>query len=401
MSTTHFQNNVTIDGSVMLAKTGGTTAIGLTDPVVMTQLGQIIVANDNTTSSTTTGSIKTAGGIGVAGNVYVGGTSNVNGTTTMGIAASTPVLVGAFGVTIINNVTESDNTSEGCLQVKGGVGILKNVNIGGSITAGDITQESTGSLTTWIKADTGNTGGEGRNPHLIFSQDGQLTWATIGFDDVTTSGQTQNNNLIIRAGSSTGSVGDIAFYVNGQSDGAITGIAETNTTVTDQGTNIMNLTSAEATINGNLAVTGLLSHNAKFSLGAGTVATFGQTLVLVGASGRIWTNTIDNSSDISILTGGDVGKLQVGTAGTYLISYTVQIKQTVAVQRFVDCHFYVEGVEVEPLTDHIGFTGGEWASFSTTFIYTFAAADKCSIRIKQATSDTSRIERGRIGFVKI
>jgi hypothetical protein len=136
MSTTHFQNNVIIDGAVTLAKTGGSTSVGLTDPVVLTQLGQIIVANDNVTSSTTTGSIKTAGGIGVVGNVFVGGTSNVNGTTTMG--SSTPVTVGGFGVTTINNVTQSTTTSTGCLQAKGGVGVLKNVYVGGTIVGGNL-----------------------------------------------------------------------------------------------------------------------------------------------------------------------------------------------------------------------------------------------------------------------
>jgi enhancing lycopene biosynthesis protein 2 len=84
------------------------------------------VLNTANASSTSTGSFITAGGVGIAKDLYVGG--NIYGTYTGSIS--------------ISSTDDSTSTSTGSLIVPGGAGIAKAVNIGGITKIWDTTQSA-------------------------------------------------------------------------------------------------------------------------------------------------------------------------------------------------------------------------------------------------------------------
>jgi len=94
--------------------------------------GNIIFNNDVNISSTTqsvsstTGSVIVSGGLGIAKNLNVGGTFDVVGETNLSSV-------------IVNTTTNSESSSTGSLIVAGGLGVAKNINIGGDLhTNGNI-----------------------------------------------------------------------------------------------------------------------------------------------------------------------------------------------------------------------------------------------------------------------
>lgn len=68
-------------------------------------------------NSTATGAIKVVGGVGIAKNLYVGGLLD---------------LVGTFAVA---DGTDSTSSTTGSVKLAGGLGVVKNINAGGNITA--------------------------------------------------------------------------------------------------------------------------------------------------------------------------------------------------------------------------------------------------------------------------
>ena len=86
----------------------------------------IFDSNDATqSSSSTTGSAQFAGGVGIAKNLFVGGGAEITGLTTI------------TGVLDANNTTQSSSTTTGAAQFAGGVGIAKNLYVGGGqVTVG-------------------------------------------------------------------------------------------------------------------------------------------------------------------------------------------------------------------------------------------------------------------------
>lgn len=90
------------------------------------QLDDVIVNSTVDSTSTSTGALSIKGGVGVAKNLYIGGNENLVGT------------IGVTGITSLNNTTDSSTTNNGSLVVAGGVGVAKNLNVGGVIS-GNIT----------------------------------------------------------------------------------------------------------------------------------------------------------------------------------------------------------------------------------------------------------------------
>lgn len=95
--------------------------------------GNVLITGNTTSTSTSTGSLVTYGGLGVAKNLFVGGT------------------------TTIQSTTQSNSTSAGAFIVAGGTGIAKNLNVGGALTVSGATSltntlavSSTASATSFI-----------------------------------------------------------------------------------------------------------------------------------------------------------------------------------------------------------------------------------------------------------
>jgi hypothetical protein len=132
-----------------------------------TRITGIVTLTSNTSSgSTTTGSLVVTGGIGVSGNLNIGGqitssittgtapfvvasttnVPNLNASTLSGATFASPGAIGssiagsgafttisASNIVTFTNTTESTTTSNGSLILSGGLGVQKNVNIGGNI----------------------------------------------------------------------------------------------------------------------------------------------------------------------------------------------------------------------------------------------------------------------------
>jgi len=96
----------------------GTTKITSTSATTtFSTSNQIVVSDTTDSSSTPTGALTVAGGVGVAKNLSVGGSLGV-----------------ASGVTFTNS-TDSSSTTTGALVVSGGVGVAKKLWVGGTINA--------------------------------------------------------------------------------------------------------------------------------------------------------------------------------------------------------------------------------------------------------------------------
>jgi hypothetical protein len=112
-------NNLYINGynqvNLQVASTTKITSTSAT--TTFSTSNQIVVSDITDSSSTPTGALTVAGGVGVAKNLWVGGSLGV-----------------ASGVTFTNS-TNSSSTTTGALVVSGGVGVAKNLWVGGTINA--------------------------------------------------------------------------------------------------------------------------------------------------------------------------------------------------------------------------------------------------------------------------
>lgn len=121
-----------------------------------TQIRNLTTLTNTTEATTTTGgALQVRGGVGISKNLYVGGSLNVTGPTTLAelrstVTTSTNLTVsGPATITGITNLTNSSNavaTNDGALRVVGGVGIGKDVVIGGQLTVNTVDSATTGSV---------------------------------------------------------------------------------------------------------------------------------------------------------------------------------------------------------------------------------------------------------------
>jgi hypothetical protein len=121
-----------------------------------TQIRNLTTLTNTTEATTTTGgALQVRGGVGISRNLYVGGSLNVTGPTTLAelrstVTTSTNLTVsGPATITGITNLTNSSNavaTNDGALRVVGGVGIGKDVVIGGQLTVNTVDSATTGSV---------------------------------------------------------------------------------------------------------------------------------------------------------------------------------------------------------------------------------------------------------------
>lgn len=104
------------------------------------------ITNTTTAISTLTGALQVAGGASIQGNLYVGGTAYLNDAEVLTTSSRITSVEGLTQVTqdfVVNTTTNSLSTITGALQVRGGVGIAKDVRIGqnlyvtGSVFLGD------------------------------------------------------------------------------------------------------------------------------------------------------------------------------------------------------------------------------------------------------------------------
>jgi hypothetical protein len=137
-------------------------------------------------TSTTTGSLKTAGGLGVVKNVYVG------------------------GIIDVANTTESTSVTTGAVIVDGGAGIAKNVYVGGIVDVAN-TAQSTGVTTGALIVD----GGAGIAKNVYVGGDLQVTGnvTILGANtSISTTQITLDDNMLQIANTNTANTVDIGFF---------------------------------------------------------------------------------------------------------------------------------------------------------------------------------------------
>jgi hypothetical protein len=135
-----YYNTSTGEFSYSTATTGGQ---GLT---ISPFAGIFTITNTTSATSTLSGALQVGGGVGIRGDLYVGGTAFLNNAEVLTTASRITSLEGLTQVTqdfLVNTTTNADSILSGALQVRGGVGIVKDVRIGqnlyvaGSVFLGD------------------------------------------------------------------------------------------------------------------------------------------------------------------------------------------------------------------------------------------------------------------------
>ena len=134
---------------------------------------KLTVTSSTNATSTSTGALQIAGGVGIGRDLWVGGTITAE-KLVIQYTTITTVSIVTDDVTTINNTTQASSTTTGALIVAGGAGIGKNLYVGGNLTvSGTVNATVTGQITTAINLANGNTG---RMPY----QTGIGTTAFIG-----------------------------------------------------------------------------------------------------------------------------------------------------------------------------------------------------------------------------
>jgi hypothetical protein len=120
---------------------------------------QTTVTNITESTNVTSGAFQVRGGVGITKNTYIGGELHVSGATVLDrlratVTTATELTVTGpttiSGITYLTNSTNAVATNDGALRVSGGVGIVKDVVVGGQITVGTTDAATTGSVVAAI-----------------------------------------------------------------------------------------------------------------------------------------------------------------------------------------------------------------------------------------------------------
>jgi len=119
---------VNASGSLMVT---GSTTLGSTTPITFGPTGSLVVSNTIASSHALTGCVILAGGIGLTGNIRGAGILTVDNSSSFG--TGTPLLIAATGGLYVQNALGSSNASTGAALFSGGIGVVKEINVSGSM----------------------------------------------------------------------------------------------------------------------------------------------------------------------------------------------------------------------------------------------------------------------------
>jgi hypothetical protein len=237
-----------------------------------------------TSVSTASGALIVRGGVGIAKDVYVGGIFSATGSITSGGDLD---IVGAARVL---SQTESNDTASGALIVSGGVGVGKNLNVGGSqVLAGSLIINSTSESISTASGALEVVGGVGIGGNANIG--GKTT-----IQSSTGSISTQTGALVVGGGAGIGETLYVGkdLYVGGILYGTVLGSISTST-------NLFSGTAGQVPYQVSPGITSFF--------GPGTA---GQLLVSNGAAAPVYTNT----SSIYVRAAELTNKLIGGTTGS-------------------------------------------------------------------------------------
>ena len=148
-----FQSTVTVEGATTLKDTldvdGKTTfnensaalsplsasvqldgGLGIVKNLIMGGIAE--VRSNQSSTSPVTGALQVTGGVGIGENLWIENQLNVKGNSVLGDTTTDTTTVS--GTLIVESPTESTSKDTGAVLVEGGVGVEKNVSVGGSLT---------------------------------------------------------------------------------------------------------------------------------------------------------------------------------------------------------------------------------------------------------------------------
>ena len=113
------------------------------------------ITNTTNATSTNTGALQVQGGVGVANSVWIGNALRVIGASTLNnlsaaVTTATQLTVNGTasvsGIIFANDASNSNAVNNGSIQTQGGIGVVKDVYVGGTITAGATLAATTGTV---------------------------------------------------------------------------------------------------------------------------------------------------------------------------------------------------------------------------------------------------------------
>lgn len=122
------------------------------------KVDELKVLSTTASTTSTTGAIVCDGGVGIAGDLNVGGSITGGSISYASTSTGTLAVTNTPGTTLTVASTEpSLSSSTGAAVFQGGVGIIGDLNVGGSITGGSISYASTSTGTLSVTNGTGQT----------------------------------------------------------------------------------------------------------------------------------------------------------------------------------------------------------------------------------------------------
>ena len=186
--------------------------------------GNIIIGSAATSTSTTTGALIVSGGVGVGGDIYIRG-QIIDTVTGLAYGLQTTGTTSTF---LISNITNSTSTTTGALVVTGGVGIGRDLNVGGTVTATNLTTiGGNGQITGVYQLNATNINVTNLTATNLSFAGGNVT-SPLSITNTTESTSTTTGALIVAGGVGVGgSVYASNLYTAGGS-GIISGVYQLN-----------------------------------------------------------------------------------------------------------------------------------------------------------------------------
>ena len=307
-------NATTVDGALRVVGPNATTLEGATDITSTLNVDGITTLEDTqNATSTTTGSLRVAGGVGIVKDLWVGG--NLWNVDIEGyLRANSNTLI--TGITTISSNTPSNSTTTGALVVTGGVGIGGNLRVGGNLgnttIAGTLTVNSPN--VTTLGGVTNISGATNISSTLDVSGITRITNAT-------NSTTTNNGALIVTGGVGVGGNLRVGGNLGATTIAGTLTVNSPNVTTLGGATNISGATN----INSTLSVSGTTN----ISNSTQSSSTTTGSLVVAGGVGIVkdlWvggtiygainasaiTGTIENSNTVLVNTSGNTGTFSIG-----------------------------------------------------------------------------------------
>ncbi|MBX2928055.1 MAG: hypothetical protein KF852_09490 [Saprospiraceae bacterium] len=250
---------------------------------------------NNTTQSNTKddGAVIVEGGVGIEKNVNIGGNTEVDGT------------LGVDGISTFKNSTQSTTKDDGAVVVEGGVGVEKNLNVGGNTSLGGsldvggvLTVTNTTESTTKDNGALVVEGGVGIEKNVNIGGNTEVD-GTLGVDGVTNLKNTtestnkDNGSLVVEGG--VGIEKNVNIGGNTEVDGTL-GV--------DGVTNLKNTTESTNKDNGSLVVEGGAGIEKNLNVGGNSNVTGNSTIG--GTLGVNGVTTFNNTTQSTTKDNGAV-----------------------------------------------------------------------------------------------